>query len=498
MRLCTCRGFPPSAIYALRVLVYNRIEKTMDTQPLPSIRILLADTDAALCLTLRRVLQRLGCVVTIAQDTVDVLTRFASTEFDIVIVGVAPPHLDGVQILREIKRSSPETEIILLSDAQHLEQVHRGMELGAFAYLQTPLEDTAILGYLVARAMETRHLREQLSRQSQLPAPAPTPEPEEQPVYLMRDVIEATGNEPLSETMPLLAEAVASLLETDQALVLAYPGGGEMQIAASFGPDALPDQWDFISRPSDGFAYRVIAARKTLLDAIGGDASAPPAQIIGTPMLCGERALGVVLAFPLPEESASSTQVTWLELLAQQGAVAIELARLREENTRLAMVDPEIGVLKREFFLEQAEHEFRRSWRYSQPLTAIVVDVDNMSAINANYGREFGNRVLRRVAQVCRSSLRSIDLVGRYDEDAFALLLLMTGREGARTVAERLRSEISVIQIQHGQDSLLVSASLGVCAYPRSGCASIFDLLSLAQQAQRDAQRRGANQIAYA
>jgi diguanylate cyclase (GGDEF)-like protein len=446
----------------------------------------------------RRVLQRLGCSVTIAQNGVEVLTRFAPDVFDILIVGIAPPHFDALQILGEVKRRSPDTEVILLSDAQRLDLARAGMEQGAFAYLQTPLEDAAPLGYLVVRALEMRQLRRQVAAQSAEQATSAITSAPELPFDLMHDLIEASTTQPSSEIMQVLAEAAASLVETEQAIVLLAPAGTEMQIAATFGPvEEIPTVWDFIYRPTDGFAYRVATAHKTLIDAISSqELEGRPWQFIGTPLMSKDRVLGVVVAYPLPEKPVTSAGVIWLEMLAMQGALAIELVQLRDENARLSTVDPATGVLKRAVFLDQAEHEFRRSWRYNQPITAIIVDVDGMGAINAKHGHEFGDRVLRQVAHVCRSSLRSIDLVGHYDGDAFALLLLMTGSESARTVAERVRAAIGAIQIAHAQESVPVTASLGVCSYPRGGCASIFDLLAIAQETLRAARRRGPNQIA--
>ena len=141
--------------------------------------------------------------------------------------------------------------------------------------------------------------------------------------------------------------------------------------------------------------------------------------------------------------------------------------------------------------------EFRSSWRYDQPITAIIVDVDALGEINLKRGHTIGDQVLREVAKVCANAVRSIDLVGRYDSDAFALLLLMTERESAKSIAERIRVGINAIQLPDAPSPTRITATLGVCAYPRSRCASIFDLLALTQEAQRAARVQGANQIVY-
>jgi diguanylate cyclase (GGDEF)-like protein len=208
--------------------------------------------------------------------------------------------------------------------------------------------------------------------------------------------------------------------------------------------------------------------------------------------------LGILVAYDMPhEELIDLERIAWFEFFAAQGALAIELARLKEENEHLTPDDPITGALKREVFLEMADREFRRSWRYNHMLTSIIVDIDGMSILNLKHGHEFGDVVMREVTNVCRNIVRSVDMIGRLDGDSLALLLLMTGADGARTVAERLRVGINSIRLGSSQGLVQITSTLGVCVYPRNGCASIFDLLAVTQQAQQTARRLGPNQIAY-
>ena len=216
---------------------------------------------------------------------------------------------------------------------------------------------------------------------------------------------------------------------------------------------------------------------------------------IGTPLSVRDQLLGVLIVYPLSDETVESLRVSWLELLAAQGAIAMYLSQLHDENDRLSHTDPVSGALQKSVFLDLADREFRRSWRYNQPISAIVLDVDGMSEINTRSGREFGDRVLRQIANTCRGIVRSIDLVGRSKDDSFTLLLLMTDHTGAKRAAERLREGIRSIEISDTHGPVHLSATLGVCAYPRENCASIFDLLAVALDAQNAARRSGANQI---
>jgi len=480
---------------------------TLDSTP-DKIRVLIADPDILFCVRLRRTLEHHGCVATIAHDGADAVERCAPDRYDAVIAGVTLPSPNGLDILRKLQTQSPETLVFLLCDEQTVPLAESGVREGALAYFLTSDEDLEEIAEAVTGAIETTEesrkpdLTTDIETEAEPLPPTALAEPGEISLdslltRLMHELIDSTLTKSLVETMKLLADAGAQLLEAAQGVVLlAQPTG--LKIVTPFeGPTAM--LIEFLERANDGFAYRVASARKTLIDAVPAEeAGQPPIQFIGTPLIARDQVVGVLVAYPLaPDRSLNLARVMWAEMFAAQGALAVELDRIRQENVLLSPTDPVSGALKRTTFLEMADREFRRSWRYNHPIACILIDVDDMSVINLDNSHEFGNIVLRQVAAVCRSIVRSVDLVGRYEADAFVVLLLMTGREGAKTVAERLRVGISALKLAGTQGPVSVTATLGVSTYPRPDCASIFDLLNSAQEAQRRARRAGANRIAY-
>lgn len=467
--------------------------------PIPAeIKVILADEDAVLCVMARRALEKVGYQVTIAYDGADLLARFDPAIFDVVVVGVTVQRVDGLQVLRGIKKINPTTQVILLADEKTIDAAKTGVSEGAFAYIVTPIEDFAQVGYAIERAYEMAQLRQEVATMDEV-KPAPTSNNlSVPPTRLLRELIEATRTKPLAETMQILAEASAQLLEAPHTIVMLFQPTAGLQPYTAFGFGTIgAAQRDLTERIGDDFVWRTIKERKTLLAPIGEDGE-KAAQVIGTPLLASDQVIGAIIGYPLPTQPINASRIVWLESLAAQGVLATELSRLQTENEHLSRFDPMTGVLKREIFLDQADREFRRSWRYNQPITAIIVDVDGMTSINLTGGHEFGDQVMRAIANVCHNAVRSIDLVGRYEGDSFVMLLLMTGREGAKSVAERLRIGINSIQLANPRGAVSITASLGVCSYPRDGCASIFDLLSITEEAQRMARRNGPNQIVYA
>lgn len=452
----------------------------MDTQS--KIRVLFADADNAFGVFARYSLEQLGNEITLASDGADLLARFLPERYDVILADIATPFVGGLEILRAIKQRSPATPVILLCDGNCAHLAEQGIAEGAFAYFEKPLNDFAPLN----DALKQAH-----ARAAELRA-APAPPSADAFLSALQPLIESISAQPLSATLERLAAASAHLSDATAALIfLAHADGAQLFSAFGFADlEAAKREWS--ERGGDVFAARILAEQISLLEPL-----ADATLALGLPLRANEQKLGALILYPVERAALKPPRLAQLELVAAIGALAIEFARVREENLRLISADPITGVLKREPFLEMADREFRRSWRYNQPITALIVDIDDLAAINYAHGHSVGNQVLRATAEVCANVVRSIDLVARYESDAFAILLLMTESDGAHSVAERLRVEINALRLTSPSGTLHVTTSLGVCVYPRNGCTSIFDLLALAQEAQRAAHFRGANQIVY-
>jgi diguanylate cyclase (GGDEF)-like protein/excisionase family DNA binding protein len=83
-----------------------------------------------------------------------------------------------------------------------------------------------------------------------------------------------------------------------------------------------------------------------------------------------------------------------------------------------------------------------RAERFEHWLSMMLIDVDNLSAINKAHGYGVGDRILERMGILLRAYFRNHDWVARYDEDTIAVLLPETTPEDALTLAERTRSMV--------------------------------------------------------
>lgn len=104
------------------------------------IRVLLVDDETEFLHTLTKRLIKRGLDVLAAQSGEEAIDVLATTDIDVVVLDVKMPGLDGIEVLRQIKRKHPRIEVIMLTGHANVEVAVQGMELGAFDYLMKPME----------------------------------------------------------------------------------------------------------------------------------------------------------------------------------------------------------------------------------------------------------------------------------------------------------------------------------------------------------------------
>jgi diguanylate cyclase (GGDEF)-like protein len=183
--------------------------------------------------------------------------------------------------------------------------------------------------------------------------------------------------------------------------------------------------------------------------------------------------------------------------VARQALVALDNARLFAELQNLATTDNLTKVNNRRYFFELAELEFARSRRYGRNLAVILLDADEFTVINEQYGHEVGDRVLRLIASTCRANLRHFDIIGRYGGEDFVIMLPETPLNVAADVADRLRKAIDGLVIETHKGELRVTVSLGV-ALADAEVADLATLINRADMALYEAKRSGRNRVVVA
>ncbi len=145
--------------------------------------------------------------------------------------------------------------------------------------------------------------------------------------------------------------------------------------------------------------------------------------------------------------------------------VAVNKRQLESANAQLqelALRDGLTGMLNRRHWEQCLEREFARHARYETPTSLVMFDIDHFKSVNDTYGHQIGDEVIREVARTTLQHARGTDYAGRYGGEEFVVLLPDTDLAGADQFAERLRQAIEGLRIDHQDESLSFTVSLGV------------------------------------
>ena len=240
---------------------------------------------------------------------------------------------------------------------------------------------------------------------------------------------------------------------------------------------------------------------------------------LALPLKRGSEAFGVLNLEAEDPELFSQETCQILEAVADQVAGAVHLARayrqlrrtadqLAEANTELAKLNSQLALLSRtddltgaanrRHFREVLDLEWRRAVRSAQPLSLLLVDVDQYKRYNDTYGHESGDMCLRRIAECLGGQVtRAGELLARWGGDEFVAVVPNADRRLALRLADRMRRAVRGLGIPHAANTAaqVVTVSIGhATRIPRRGIESE----SLVQEADRslyEAKRLGRNQV---
>jgi len=146
------------------------------------------------------------------------------------------------------------------------------------------------------------------------------------------------------------------------------------------------------------------------------------------------------------------------------------LAVERRKLLRVATLDELTRLGNFRAYQERMRYETQRAQRKHDPLTLILIDLDQFKKYNDSFGHRCGNELLYSAGQVFQNAVRSIDGVYRFGGDEFAIVLPETDLEQANHI---------VIRIQHSFEILpnraAVTLSMGMAIYRKEPLREFFD-----------------------
>src|ERR1017187_9499373 len=122
-----------------------------------SARILIVDDEEIGIRSCQRILSDSNYVVDSAQDGYEALRKVGETDYDIIVLNIMMPKIDGLEVLQQVKERHPDVNVIMVTGLSQIQTAVTAMKLGAFDYLSKPF-DPDELKHVVDRALERRRL----------------------------------------------------------------------------------------------------------------------------------------------------------------------------------------------------------------------------------------------------------------------------------------------------------------------------------------------------
>lgn len=177
----------------------------------------------------------------------------------------------------------------------------------------------------------------------------------------------------------------------------------------------------------------------------------------------------------------------------------LKIKELRDKLKTLSTTDELTGLHNRKYLLERMDQEISRSRRYGTPLSVLLFDLDFFKVVNDIYGYEWGDVLLRSIADKLKQLIRKEDIITRYGDEEFVVALPNTSEDNAFLFAERFRKDIERMEfIPAGEEERHpITISGGIATYPcyKDAEEDANTIIRYAEHALYNAKKRGKNKI---
>jgi diguanylate cyclase (GGDEF)-like protein len=418
-------------------------------------------------------LEQLGLQVELADDGAEGVARLRSEAFDLVLMDIQMPVMDGYQATREIRRFDSDIPIIALTAAALVEDRDKALAAGMNDHLGKPFTGQQLFACL----QRWLHRREATIERATDATPDDVPRP---------DVPEAPrkGTLLIVDDMPTNIRVLANLLKDEYLVQVANSGHKALEIAqGSTPPDLI--LLDIVMPEMDG--YEVCRALKN-----------HPAS----------KRIPVIFISSLDEVSdeARGLNLGAVDYISKPFHAEIVRARVRNQMSlklttdlleSMSYIDGLTQVANRRYFDTTLQRELRRLARSGKPLGLILLDIDHFKAFNDNYGHGKGDECLIKVAAALRQVIaRPADLLARYGGEEFVAILPETDEQGVCRIAEAMRAAVEALDYPHAYSPVAdhVTISVGYLAAEVTPDAAPT-LLEQVDAALYAAKRQGRNRV---
>lgn len=187
-----------------------------------------------------------------------------------------------------------------------------------------------------------------------------------------------------------------------------------------------------------------------------------------------------------------------IELNTRTNAL-IKTYATKKELIKTAICDELTGLYNRKYLHHRLEAEISRAKRYGTSLSCLLLDIDYFKIVNDMYGYDWGDILLRKIAQMLSALVRREDILTRYGDEEFIIILPETTEQQAMIFAERFRKDVEKMEFipANEEERHPITISGGISSFP---CMDEVEenantLIRYAEHALYNAKQSGKNKI---
>jgi len=226
----------------------------------------------------------------------------------------------------------------------------------------------------------------------------------------------------------------------------------------------------------------------------GDKESFPFRSCLGVPLMVGRKRFGGLLLESFSAGNFSPEVAETLKFLGKNLSEIINRMAIYQSMKELAMIDGLTEIQNHRAFKERLQVEIDRCRRYGSTLTLFILDLDKFKRINDTYGHLYGDFVLKKISNIIRGSVRTVDTVARYGGEEFAVILINSNKKGCFNTAERIRSNIQSFLFEKDGMKEKMTISIGIAEYPADG-DDLQTVIANADMAMYQSKRSGGNKV---
>lgn len=388
--------------------------------------VLIADDSGIMAVSCRDALHKAGFVTVMVSDGASAMGCFAGRQPDLVLIALHAPNNEGCKLCRDI-RATPEgayTPLLVVSAADDPDSIQRVFETGATDFIVAPV-NPVLLVYRVRSLLRNARTMKSLAES-------------EDRLRMLKEAVDCL---PIGIT----------LSDVNGRIIYVNPAEAEIHgctVEELAGREARLFAHQRLRKPFPPEKLHNIGVWKRESVNLRKNGEEFPVQLTSIAVKNTEgRCLGIVTAC---EDITCRKQA-------------------EQKIYRLAYYDPLTGLPNRGMFMDRLHQALAFAHREGRKACLVFLDLDNFKDINDTQGHDFGDKLLREVAQRLCASMRESDTLARFGGDEFVIVLTsVTCQESVAAAAQRIISLFDQPFEIEGRQAYS-SVSVGIALYPDDG-----------------------------